>query len=438
MTASHAFDNAETSVVSVLFPLIRDALGLSAAALGALVASGKIVGTVAALPWVFLARRFPRKTVLAVCAGFWGVWAMAAGLAANFAQLILLTTVAAAGFAGAGPIALGILGDLYDDSERGRATGALYAGTALATGIAAPLLGRLSGFENGWRYGFFISGGICVIVGVLILAFLDEPGPARRSAGVDGEMTPDVQHVPGPAVPAGRMRLLGVSLRELFGIRTYRYLLVQRLFSGQNIIMSFGTVFLVQERGFDTGTAALIALPFALGYIVGTFLGGRAVDAVHRSRPRSGRIAMLQISQIAFAAVAFTAIAIPWSSIAVYVALFAAVGFLQGQYPVINRPLIMAVVPPPLRPLAFAVSVSAADGLAYAIYSLLTGVLGDQIGLGTALLLVTVFLTASNGLACAVLYRPYAHDSAALAEQPAAGNGVPQPGELPWDAADMS
>lgn len=98
-----------------------------------------------------------------------------------------------------------------------------------------------------------------------------------------------------------------------------------------------------------------------------------------------------------------------------YIALFTVLGFLQGQVPVTNRPLIMAVVPPHLRGLAFAVSVSTVEALAYAGYALLVGRLGDTIGLQGALLLVTVLLTAANGVCSAALYRPYAQDSADIA-----------------------
>ncbi|MFB7160974.1 hypothetical protein [Streptomyces sp. NPDC056242] len=104
-------------------------------------------------------------------------------------------------------------------------------------------------------------------------------------------------------------------------------------------------------------------------------------------------------------------------------------GFLQGQVPVVNRPLIMAVVRPELRALAFAVSVSTVEAFAYAGYALLTGFLGDAIGLQNALLIVTVLLTAFNGLGSAALYRSYAHDSTALPETtPREGATAPDTG----------
>ncbi|WP_199747654.1 MFS transporter [Actinomadura rifamycini] len=396
LTASTSMDNTESSLTTVMFPLMRDAFGLSGAALGLITAVTKVAGALTSVPWALLARRHSRRTVLAVCSGFWGAWIIAAGLSPNFAVFLVLYGIGAAGFAGSGAIALEILGDVYDDHHRGRATGVLYAGVAVITGVSAPLFGLLSHFDDGWRYGYLASGAVCLLVGVLILAFLDDPGRPRPAA---------------PPRPSGfSARKAGRDLRELLRIRTYRYLLVQRLFSGQNVMMTFGIVYLVEERGFTTATASVIALPFALGYIVGTLLGGRLMDRVHRALPRSGRVVMLQASQLGFAAAACATLTVSADRIAPYIALFAAVGLLQGQVPVVNRPLVMAVVPPHLRAVAFAVSVYMVESVAIGGYALLTGHLGDRFGLQYGLLATTVVLTAANGLASAALYRPYARD----------------------------
>ncbi|MFD6276373.1 MFS transporter [Streptomyces sp. NPDC060209] len=405
LTASTAMDNAESSVVTVLFPLMREAMGLTSSALGTIVAVGKVVGMVSGIPWVLLARRYSRKVVLATCSGFWGIWVIAAGFSTSFTQFVLLYAIAAAGFAGAGPIALEILGDIYGDSRRGGATGLLYGGVALIAGLSAPLFGLLSHSADGWRYGYIASGTICLVVGLLILMLLDDPDPA------EDEIRPALDAIESKA------RSVRSGLRELLATGTFRLILVQRLCSGQNVIMSFGVVFLVEERGFSTATASIVALPFAVGYLTGTVLGGRVNDRVHRLRPRSGRIVMLQAGQLAFSVVAFVTTQVDWGGgIAVYAVLFALLGLLQGQVPVVNRPLIMAVVRPELRALAFAVSVTTVEALAYAGYALLVGHLGDTIGLQRALLAVTVLLTAANGLASAALYRPYARDRTAIAK----------------------
>ncbi|XGU19302.1 MFS transporter [Rhodococcus sp. 3Y1] len=116
-----------------------------------------------------LARRYSRKSVLAICSGFWGVWVILAGLSGSFTQFLVLYAIGAAGFAGAGSIALSILGDLYEDARRGRATGLVYGGVAVITGATAPIFGLLSRFEDGWRYGYIITGAICIAIGVLIM-----------------------------------------------------------------------------------------------------------------------------------------------------------------------------------------------------------------------------------------------------------------------------
>ena len=402
LTGSTAMDNAESSVTTVLFPLMREAMGLSSAALGTIVAVAKAVGIFTAIPWTFLARRYSRKSVLGLCSGFWGGWVILAGLSDNFTQFLILYAIGAAGFAGAGPIALSILGDLYEDERRGRATGLVYGSVAIIAGVSAPIFGLLSRFEDGWRYGYIITGAICIVIGVLIMMFLDDPEPDHNHSRTTVD---DL---------GAKARFWRDGIRELLAIKTFRYILLQRIFSGQNVLMSFGIVFLVEEHGFTTATASIIAPPFAIGFLLGTFVGGRVNDAVHVKRPRSGRIIMLQASQLAFAAAALIATQFSWNNIAIYAALFGVLGLCQGQVPVVNRPLIMAVVRPELRALAFAVSLSTVEALAYAGYALLVGILGDTIGLQGALLIVTVVLTAANGLASAALYRPYARDSAAL------------------------
>ncbi|MBE1530952.1 MFS transporter [Actinomadura algeriensis] len=402
LTASTSMDNTENSLTTVMFPLMRDAFGLSGAALGLITAVTKVAGALTSVPWAMLARRYPRRTVLAICSGFWGAWIIAAGLSPNFAVFLVLYGIGAAGFAGSGSIALEILGDVYADHQRGRATGILYAGVAVITGVSAPLFGLLSHFDDGWRIGYLVSGSICLLVGVLILVLLDDPGRRVSSAA------------PKPPQAEFDIRKAGGDLRELLRIRTFRYMLVQRLFSGQNVMMTFGIVFLVEERGFSTATASVIALPFALGYILGTLLGGRLLDRLHRVLPRSGRVVMLQVSQLGFAAIAFTTLYVTADRIAPYIVLFLVVGLFQGQVPVVHRPLVMAVVPPHLRAIGFAVSVYVVESVAIGGYALLTGHLGDRIGLQSALLLTTVALTAANGIVSAALYRPYARDAVGL------------------------
>ncbi|NBE53035.1 MFS transporter [Streptomyces boluensis] len=390
-------DNSESSVQSVLFPALRASLGLPLAALGQLVAASKLITVVAGPLWVALARRWPRKNVLAVCCGFWGVWTAAMGLAQNFVQLLVLATIASAGIAGGGPLVNGLVADLFDDADRGRASGVLYGIAALGLGVTGPLLGLLSDVENGWRYGFFASGAFQIVFGVLILAFLRDPGiGAREGAGPDAVA-----------------RLTRAQFRGLLRNRTLVLICVQRLTTGQFILISFGVTFLVDERGFSNATASLVTPAVTVTYLLGTFLGGFVADRVHRRHPRTGRIAAMQTAIVAYAVVAYAATQIDWGPMWAYMVVFSLVGAAQSVTPGINRPVVMSVVLPELRSAAFALMLSV-EAAGWAISSLLVGYLGDAFGLQTAFLWLAVVLMLANGALVTLLYRPYVRDTAAV------------------------
>ncbi|WP_395358895.1 MFS transporter [Streptomyces sp. YH02] len=113
--------------------------------------AGKPIGAITTPLWVWSAHRWSRKTVLAICAGMWGIWGVAAGFAQMFTQLLLLSTLLAAGYAGAHPIITTFVGDLFDSPSRGRAIGMLFGATTLASSVLATLKGQLAGAEDDWR-----------------------------------------------------------------------------------------------------------------------------------------------------------------------------------------------------------------------------------------------------------------------------------------------
>ena len=397
-----SMDGTEGSVATVLFPALRTALGVPLSALGVLVAASKLAGMVTGPAWAALAQRTNRKAVLVISSGLWGGWSVAAGLAQNWAQLVVLFTIAAAGFAGGGPLVNGILADLFDDAVRGRASGYLYGGAAVALAIIGPLLGQLSRIHDGWRYGFFISGAVTVAFGVLVLIFFRDPGVGAA----------DRPQTPAPAI-ARPNRLSGAALRELLGIRTLQLVLIQRLTNSQFTLLSFGVVYLVDVFHFSNAQASLVTAPAALAYLLGTVLGGVVVDRAQRRWPGTGRLLTWQAATLAWAVAALLGTQVHWPSIGIYVAFFAALGLFQGFNPGANRPILMAVTRPELRSAAFALMLSA-ESAGWALNTLVVGDLSDAIGLRAAVLWLVVLLCLANGLFMTALYRPYARESAAL------------------------
>jgi MFS family permease len=114
-----------------------------------------------------LGDRFGRKLILVVTA-LWGVWLMAAGLAQNYEQLLVLYAVGVLGIVAGEPIANGLVSDIFNAEERGKVYGSMRSLVSLATILVTPLMGQLAGIPNnqGWRIGMFIMGGIGVVGGI--------------------------------------------------------------------------------------------------------------------------------------------------------------------------------------------------------------------------------------------------------------------------------
>ncbi|MCS0499699.1 MFS transporter [Protaetiibacter mangrovi] len=398
-------DGGEGSMATTLFPVIAAALSLATSALGILSAVGRIVGVFAGPTWVFLAKKFGRKPILAIATGFWGVWAVAAGFSQDFAQLLVLYAIMAAGTAAAHAIVPEVIGDSFEDKKRGRVVGWLYGGTAAIGSVMAPLIGQLANVEDGWRYGFFVFGAINVLFGVLILAFYKDPG----TGGGEEQLKTFSQ-----AERDAASKITWAKVRSLLRIRSYVILLGSRLLSSHLLLAAFGVVLLVQEFGFDTAVAASVMAPFGIGYLLGTIVGGFLSDLLNRLSPDFGRVGMLQGAQLAFAVVAFFTTQFVYGGILPYLVLFGIVGLTVGLNPGVNRPLVMAVVPPELRGAAFAIFVSIIESIGFAIYTLTAGFLADTVGLQTVMLWLVCGIMVVNAAYLTLLYGPYKRDRRAL------------------------
>lgn len=204
LTGTMLVDGAETGLVSSLFPMIRQSLGVSLGALGVLSAAGKLVGVLTGPFWVWAAQHWSRKGVLVLATGFWGAWGVAAGFSQSFTQLLLLYTALAAGYAAAGPIITEVIGDLFDSSSRGRATGLVYGAITLVGAALSPLVGQLAGIADGWRWALWSIGGFNILLGLGILLWFRDPAaaaPSRSWPASTGARANRARRSPGPRRP---------------------------------------------------------------------------------------------------------------------------------------------------------------------------------------------------------------------------------------------
>lgn len=405
LTTALSMDTSEASVLTALFPAIRASLGLSLTDLGILSAASRLSGAVCSPFWIWAARRWNRKYVLALAAGLWGLWGIAAGFASGFGMLLLFYCVLATGFAGAPPIITEILSDLFDDRTRGRAVGMMYGSVSLLGSVIGPLVGQLSGIPDGWRYGFWGIGCVNLLSGLLIMLLFRDPGLGASEPGF----------TPGEAARGAKTARPRLSMRaalSVFRIPSFNLMLLSRLLSGHLTIAAFGVVFLVSVRHFPNKVAALVLAPFGIGYFCGTIGGSYVVDRMNLRWPRTGRVLFLQLAQLAFAVVAYFATQFDWGGdIGIYLGFWFAMGFLQGVNPGVNRPIVMSVIPPELRAWAFAVMLAMVESIAWGLYNLGAGWFGDRYGLQAVFLVVLVGIMVVNALAIVPLYRTYGPDA---------------------------
>ncbi|QPZ38380.1 MFS transporter [Paramicrobacterium chengjingii] len=308
LTGITVVDSTEAGLTTTLFPTIARALGLDNGHLGILAAVGKVIAVPFGPAWVWLASRTSRRFVLVMTTVLAGVFGIAAGFAQDFTVLLIFNTCMAAALIGGQPIANAVISDSFDDKSRGKAVGMFYGVMALLSSVLGPLIAQLSNFSDGWRWGMWIIGAVCLVVSALVFIFFKDPGiGASETQLVD--MSAEQRDTVRPTIR---------SVLSLFAIRSFSIMLLSRLLSGHLLIAVFGLQFLVTERGFSNAVASIVLLPFGIGYFFGTFGGGFTTSWLDRVFPARGRVAFLQIAQILFALVAYFGTQFDYGNIGVY------------------------------------------------------------------------------------------------------------------------
>jgi MFS family permease len=404
MAFAFVVDNTEGGLINTLFPVIRAALALDLGALGLLTSISRFARMLFGPLWAMLADRYGRKRILVIVTGVWGIWTALAGLSQNFTQLLILYSIGVIGTVASEPIANGLLADLFEETERGKAYGAIRSIATFAGLFLTPLIGQLANVADGWRYGLYIMGGMSIFSGILILLFVKEP---RRRTAVSDD--PEV----------GRFKLADVG--KLFKNRTILLLAGMLPFVTSLVLFAFFVTYFVDVRGWQTADAAILFTVFMAGFTLSSFLGGFLGDQFDKRFGPKGRIMLMQLYLIVFAAMSFLALQIDWGrGAALYVVLFlfgliGSIGF-SG----VVLPMVSAVVPPELSATAFAVLFSLVQGLVSALMSLGLGYAAQAWGLQNVMFWLITVPYAINAVYWFLFYRVYPQDVAAQQARAAA------------------
>lgn len=412
---SQAIDNTEGGVVNTVFPLLIEAFGIGRGDLGIISSISKFARGILGPIWAILADRFGKKIILFLVTGVWGLWTMATGFAQNYTQFLILYSIAVCGTVASEPILNGLMGDLFGRSERGRAFG-LVRGIGTGAGMVLTPAIALYGSEgfgtDGWRYAMWTMGGLSLLSGLLILMWVKEPGRSKKKVSDD----PD----------SGVFKLSDGF--KLFKIPTVLLIALMLPLVTSMVLFAFMQTFWVQVNGFTVPEAGFLFVAFSAGSVIGSILGGLSADVMVRKFGHKGRIMMMQIYLLAFAAVTFLAFYFNWGTGIIYWVIIFLVGLIFPiGFSACVLPMVSTVVPTQLNATGFAMLFSLVQGIITAIMTILVGFLAEAevFGVDPAVRfqnVIAIFVSgayALNAVYWFVFYKAYPKDVARQRERTA-------------------
>ncbi|MEW2359616.1 MFS transporter [Spirillospora sp. NPDC029432] len=311
----------DVSIVNVALPSIRDGLQASDAQLQWILSGYALTFGLVLVPAGRLGDARSRRAVFMTGLGLFVASSALAGLAPGIGWLIFARLLQGVAGGVLNPQIAGLIQQLFQGAERGRAFGALGAVIGIATAVG-PLLGgvliALFGPDHGWRWIFHVNVPVGLVALVLAWRLLPPPVHGRREgldpfgvvllgAGVLAIMLPFLQEREwhGPAkwllLAAGALVLAGFVLWErsrpepivdldLYRMRSYALGagIAFLYFAGFTAIFFIFTLYLQNGLGYSALGAGLAITPFALGSGGASTVGGRIVARYGRPLVAAG------------------------------------------------------------------------------------------------------------------------------------------------------
>jgi MFS transporter, DHA1 family, inner membrane transport protein len=255
-------------VVIPLGPQLRESLGIDPSQFGLAVSSYTFAAAIAGIVASPLVDRIGRKqSFLTIYTGFL-VGTLLCGLAPTYRTLVA-ARVATGAFGGIlGGMALAIIGDVFPEERRGRATGALMSAFALASVVGVPF-GLYLGMRFDWHVPFLLLAALgCP---VLVIAAKVLP-PLRDHLGRSSHVHP--------------LRALAETFTQVNHLNAFA-LVASMMFGGFAIIANL-SFYLV-------GNVGLPKFKLPLTYVVGGGLTLVAAPLIGRMADRYGKLRIYRI-----------------------------------------------------------------------------------------------------------------------------------------------
>lgn len=377
---------ADKLLIGPLTTPIMKEFNISRAQMGFVTTGALLVGAIFYPLWGYLYDRYARAKLLALASFLWGSTTWLGAIAPNYSTFLVARATTGIDDASY-PGLYSLISDYFLPKLRGKIYGLLQLTMPIGY-LIGMLLGIFLSGSIGWRGVFYITGGLGIVIALVIFFGVREPPR--------GQAEPELAELEHISVH----RFNWEAARALFQKRTLRILFIQGFFGvfPWNVITYWFFNYLETERGYSQDavfmTMVLAVLVLAAGYPLGGALG----DFFFKRTPR-GR-ALVAMTGVLTGAVMFTiTMSVPHENQVLFAILLA----LTAIFIPIAAPNVVATVYdvtlPEVRSTALAVQYfieSSGAALAPGI----AGLIADQTSLKTAFLLICI----STWILCGIFF----------------------------------
>lgn len=282
------FDLAIRYGINAILPLLQNDLQISNTEVGFLSGAVFLGMAVFVMPISFLGEQKSQRRAISLCSILWSGVTVLCGMANSAVTLALLRLGVGAGNAAFAPLSTAMLTSWYQKSAWGKVLG-LYNTAMSVGGVLGMLLFAAIANAMGWRWSFYLIGGISLVISLLTFLL---PDHKKRMV----EATTEREQV-------------NLNVRDTVHLLLHnRALLLMCLGAGiavmtLNISNTFISIYYCDMLGVSVTTAAsLVALSTPVGLIAYP-LGGVILDKWYK-RDRRARMHMPMLCILA-AAVTF-------------------------------------------------------------------------------------------------------------------------------------
>ncbi|MCK6579427.1 MAG: MFS transporter [Anaerolineae bacterium] len=360
----------------VLEDLQRD-FAIDDAAAGAIGTGALVVATLFFPVWGYLYDRYARAKLLALASFIWGLTTMLGAVVTSYPAFL-----AARGSSGVDdssyPGLYSLVSDYFGPATRGKINGFLQIAGPVGSMLSLALVLVLRE-TIGWRSIFLLTGGLGLVVGLLI--FFGVRDLPRGSS--EPEMR-DLSDIP-------TFKFRWSALRDVLRRRAILPLFAQGFFGvfPFTVIEFWFFTYLGRERGFADGVVVALMVAAALSMSLGAVVGGALGDALYRRTPR-GRLLTCLTGVTAGAVLLAATLTLPPTTSPLR---FGAMLSVTAFFTLFSGPNIVAtlydITAPEVRSTTLAVQYFIENAGA-AGAPLIVGILSTQIGLSSAILLISV------------------------------------------------